>query len=77
MLSIENTTFSELSIFNLLPVKVRLPSAVIAFVPVPVNTELLVKVVAPVPPLPTGKVPVTSVVRSIAFLVICCPLNVK
>ena len=32
--------------------------------------------VNPVPPFPTGKVPVTSVVRLIAFLVISCPLKV-
>ena len=29
--------------------------------------------VTPVPPLPTGNVPVTSAPKSIAFLVISCP----
>ena len=33
-------------------------------VPLPTRTPLEVKVVAPVPPLATGSVPVTSVVRS-------------
>ena len=35
-----------------------------AEVPFPITTPLEVRVVAPVPPLPTGRVPVTSVVRS-------------
>ena len=33
-------------------------------VPLPTKTRLAGKVVAPVPPLPTGKVPVTSAARS-------------
>lgn len=40
-------------------------SAWIAEDPLPVNTELAFNVVAPVPPLLTGKVPITSAVKSI------------
>ena len=49
----------------MLEVYVKLASAVIALVPVPVNIELSARLVAPVPPFATGNVPVTSLAKSI------------
>ena len=48
---------------RVVPLKVRFVSAVIV-VP-PVRTALSANDVTPVPPLPTGRVPVTSLARSI------------
>ena len=39
---------------------VNVGSAVIALVPLPVNTQPLASVLAPLPPLATGSTPVTS-----------------
>lgn len=48
----------ELSKIKSSPSHVRFDSAVIALVPVPVRIELSARLVAPVPPSPTAKVPV-------------------
>ena len=57
---------------NVLPLKLKFPSAVIAELPVPVSTALSVNVLAPVPPSATVK----SVIPVIVPLVIVtAPLN--
>ena len=48
-----------------------------ALVPLPTRREKLVKLPAPVPPLATGRMPVTWVVKLMALAVICCPEIVK
>ena len=58
------TTLGQVAV-KVEPSNVKLDSADIALVPVPVRTELSARVVAPVPPLLTGSVPVTSLVKSI------------
>ena len=47
---------------------VRFPLVVIALLPLPSSTRLAVKDVAPVPPLPTGSVPVIPETRSTSIV---------